>query len=309
MTHKILKWAEMSRPIVCLAPMDGITDSAYRRTVRQFNRDAVMFSEFTSADGFLRSKRLQQRLDFHAEEHPYFVQLFGNNPETFAETARILEQQGVAGVDINMGCPSKKIVHSQHGSGLMRDVDQACRIVEAVAEACQKHGGFYLGSIGVRTLLRGRPITPFEVTQAGAALLVGFSGAVRVITVSGAVPNSSQEISVTLLPNLYRFKAGGSHSVRGYGFEDLTNNGIGSNHIITASAEVEFMFRQDWSVATFFDIGNAFNDWDNRDLKRGIGAGLRWYSIAGPVRLDFAQALDFDGQPWRIHFTIGIPLL
>ena len=137
---------------------------------------------------------------------------------------------------------------------------------------------------------------------------LGYTDA-RVEEVSLQPGGEALTLSVTRLPNFYRFKAGGSHSVRGYGFEDLTNNGIGSNHIITASAEVEFMFRQDWSVATFFDIGNAFNDWDNRDLKRGIGAGLRWYSIAGPVRLDFAQALDFDGQPWRIHFTIGIPLL
>ena len=123
----------MRRPIICLAPMDGITDSAYRRIVRRFNREVVLFSEFTSADGFLRSQRVRGRLDYTAEEHPYFVQLFGNNPDSFAEVARALEQQGVAGVDINMGCPDKKIVHSQHGSGLMRDVDKACRVVEAVA--------------------------------------------------------------------------------------------------------------------------------------------------------------------------------
>lgn len=129
-------WAEMPRPIVCLAPMDGITDSAYRRIVRSFSKSVVLFSEFTSADGFLRAEKVRQRLVFAPEEHPYFVQLFGNNPLTFTETAKIMEQQGVAGVDINMGCPSKKIVHSQHGSGLMRDVNQACRIVEAVANNC-----------------------------------------------------------------------------------------------------------------------------------------------------------------------------
>jgi len=131
-----MKWADMLRPIVCLAPMDGITDSAYRQLVRRFNRDVVLFSEFTSADGFLRSKKVRGRLDFAAEEHPYFVQLFGNNPASFAEASRALEQAGVAGIDINMGCPAKKIVASQHGSGLMRDVDRACRIVEAVAGAC-----------------------------------------------------------------------------------------------------------------------------------------------------------------------------
>ena len=117
------------------------------------------------------------------------------------------------------------------------------------------------------------------------------------------------DLSVTDLPNLYRFKAGGGRSVRGYGFEDLSNNGIGSNNIVTASAEIEWSFRQDWSLATFYDIGNAFNDWSNAQLKRGAGLGIRWYSIAGPVRVDIAQALDIDGHPWQLHFTIGTPLL
>ncbi len=116
-------------------------------------------------------------------------------------------------------------------------------------------------------------------------------------------------LSVTDLPNLYRFKAGGSRSVRGYGFENLSNNGIGSNNIVTGSAEVEWSFRQDWSAAAFFDVGNAFNDWGSPQLKKGAGLGIRWYSIAGPVRVDIAQALDIDGHPWQLHFTIGTPLL
>ena len=73
-------WAEMPRPIVCLAPMDGVTDSAYRRVVRSLAPHVVLFSEFTSADGFLRSERVRQRLHFVPEEHPYFVQLFGRRP-------------------------------------------------------------------------------------------------------------------------------------------------------------------------------------------------------------------------------------
>ncbi|MDJ0938544.1 MAG: BamA/TamA family outer membrane protein [Woeseiaceae bacterium] len=116
-------------------------------------------------------------------------------------------------------------------------------------------------------------------------------------------------LSVTRLPNFYRFKAGGSQSVRGYGFEQLSNNNVGSNHILTASAEVEYRFLENWSGAVFADIGNAFNDWNDTDLKLGVGVGIRWYSIAGPIRIDVAQARDFDGKPWRIHFTIGTPLL
>lgn len=117
------------------------------------------------------------------------------------------------------------------------------------------------------------------------------------------------DLSVTRLPNFYRFKAGGSDSVRGYGYEELSDNDIGSNNIVTASAEVELRVLQRWSVATFVDIGNAFNDWDDMQLRKGAGVGLRWYSIAGPIRVDVARALDFEGKPWRLHITIGTPLL
>lgn len=116
-------------------------------------------------------------------------------------------------------------------------------------------------------------------------------------------------LSLTQLPNFYRFKAGGSMSVRGYGFEQLSNNDVGSNNILTASAEVEYRFLDSWSAALFADIGNAFNDWRDPDLKRGAGVGIRWYSIVGEVRVDVAQALDFDDRPWRLHITIGTPLL
>ncbi len=116
-------------------------------------------------------------------------------------------------------------------------------------------------------------------------------------------------LSFTTLPNFYRFKAGGSMSVRGYGFERLSNNDIGSNHIITASAEAEYRFLNAWSAAAFADIGNAFNEWTDPDLKRGIGIGIRWYSFAGEIRVDVARAIDFEGRPLRYHLTIGTPLL
>jgi translocation and assembly module TamA len=123
------------------------------------------------------------------------------------------------------------------------------------------------------------------------------------------LPDQTLRLSVTDLPNLYRFKAGGSRSVRGYAFESLSNNGLGSNNIVTASAEIEMKVHGDWSLAAFFDAGNAFNDWNDYELRKGVGIGVRWYSIAGPLRLDVAQGLDLAGDPWRIHFTIGTPLL
>lgn len=114
--------------------------------------------------------------------------------------------------------------------------------------------------------------------------------------------------SLTRLPSRYRFRAGGSHSVRGYDFEELSNNGVGSNHIVTASVEVELKLKGAWTAAAFVDTGNAFNDWNDADLSTGVGVGIRWYTAGFPLRLDVAQALDLDGEPWRLHFTIGSPL-
>lgn len=129
-------WLEVKRPIVCLAPMDGVTNSAYRQIVRSLGKDVILFSEFTSVDGLVRSEHVRLRLDYEPCEHPFFMQLFGNSPEIFAEACRMVEDRGIWGVDINMGCPAKKIVHSQHGSALMQNPDAACRIVEAIRKAC-----------------------------------------------------------------------------------------------------------------------------------------------------------------------------
>lgn len=137
---------------------------------------------------------------------------------------------------------------------------------------------------------------------------VGYSDA-DVDTVELDVGGGPLTLSITELPTQYRFKAGGSNSVRGYDFEALNDNDIGSNHIITASAEIEMKIIENWSVAAFVDIGNAFNHWTERNLKRGVGVGIRWYSVAGPIRVDVAQAQDFEGRPWRVHFTMGSPLL
>ncbi len=117
--------------------MDGVTNSAYRQIVRSLNREVFLFSEFTSVDGLVQNEFLRSRMDYNPCEHPFFMQLFGNSPEKFAEASRMVEDRGIWGVDINMGCPSKKIVHSQHGSALMKDTDTACRIIESIRSSCK----------------------------------------------------------------------------------------------------------------------------------------------------------------------------
>src|SRR6056297_1049781 len=115
------------------------------------------------------------------------------------------------------------------------------------------------------------------------------------------------ELDITELPELFRFKAGGDRSVRGYGYEALSTNRNGANHTLVGSIEYEYNFAGDFAAAAFYDIGNAFNDFAEPNLKRGAGVGLRWYTLIGPVQLDLARALDDDS--FRIHFTIGTKLL
>jgi translocation and assembly module TamA len=113
------------------------------------------------------------------------------------------------------------------------------------------------------------------------------------------------------LPASVRYFAGGDSSVRGYDYESLgpTNDEgqvVGGSHRITASAEVDQRVWGNWSVAAFFDTGNALDSFSSLRTKSGVGAGVRWYSPLGPVRLDFAVPLDKDApDDWRIHVTLG----
>ena len=111
------------------------------------------------------------------------------------------------------------------------------------------------------------------------------------------------------LPPSLRFYAGGDRSVRGYGYQELGPRGeddriLGGRNLLVASAEFEHMFGERWGAALFVDAGNAFNGQDF-DPAVGVGAGLRWRSPIGPVRLDLGHGLDSPRRGLRLHLTIG----
>ncbi len=137
---------------------------------------------------------------------------------------------------------------------------------------------------------------------------IGFTDAATE-TIELGLDDRTLTLSITELPERYRFKTGGDRTVRGYAFETLSTNRNGGNHILTASLEYEYRVGRDWTLAAFYDMGNAFNDWNQRKLKRGVGVGFRWYTIIGPIQVDVAQALDDIDKPWRLHFSIGTRLL
>jgi tRNA-dihydrouridine synthase B len=124
-------------PATVLAPMAGVTDTVFRRFIRNLTGCGLIMTEFTSADGVLRAKdkKAKRYLHFYEDEHPISAQLFGSNPEVMAEAARMVEGLGFDLVDLNLGCPAKKVVKCNGGSGLLRDLPAIGKIFEAVRAA------------------------------------------------------------------------------------------------------------------------------------------------------------------------------
>jgi tRNA-dihydrouridine synthase B len=124
-------------PATVLAPMAGVTDTVFRRFIRNLGGCGLIMTEFTSADGILRSKDRKAKLylHFYEDEHPISAQLFGSDPKVMAEAARVVEGLGFDLVDLNLGCPAKKVVKCNGGSGLLKDLPAIGKIFEAVRAA------------------------------------------------------------------------------------------------------------------------------------------------------------------------------
>jgi len=124
----------LDNPVI-LAPMSGVSDLPYRRLARRMGAGLVV-SEMIASEAVIRANRQTQRMSMIAEdEAPASVQLAGCEPHVMAEAARLNEDKGAAIIDINMGCPVKKVVNGEAGSALMRDESLAGRILDAVVKA------------------------------------------------------------------------------------------------------------------------------------------------------------------------------
>ena len=118
-----------------LAPMEDVTDPAFRLLCKRFGADMV-YTEFVSADALIRNvKRTEQKLTLNAEERPVAIQIYGKDAKTMAEAARIAESVKPDIIDINFGCPVKKVAGKGAGAGLLRDVPRMIEITSAVVKA------------------------------------------------------------------------------------------------------------------------------------------------------------------------------
>lgn len=123
------------RPAAILAPMAGVTDNVFRRLIREQGGCGLLMTEFTSADGLARDQaRTRRYLYFTEDERPIAAQLFGANPDTLAQAAELVEELGFDQVDINLGCPAKKVIKCG-GSGLLRDLPLLETILRRVRAA------------------------------------------------------------------------------------------------------------------------------------------------------------------------------
>ena len=121
-------------PATILAPMAGVTDTVFRRLIRDQGGCGLLMTEFTSSHGVVSTRKAKKPnrnfryLYFEPDEHPISCQLFGSDPEVMAEAAKVCEDRGFDIVDINFGCPVNKVVKCNGGSGLLRDLP----LVEAI---------------------------------------------------------------------------------------------------------------------------------------------------------------------------------
>ncbi len=118
-----------------LAPMEDVTDPAFRLLCKRFGADRV-YTEFVNADALVRDvASTTRKLQISDAERPVAIQIYGREPESMADAARIVEQAHPDFIDINFGCPVKKVAGKGAGAGLLRDVPKMLRITRAVVDA------------------------------------------------------------------------------------------------------------------------------------------------------------------------------
>lgn len=135
-----MKIAEIEFPYqpLFLAPMEDVTDPAFRLLCKHFGADMV-YTEFISADALIRNvKRTEQKLTLADEERPVAIQLYGREVEPMVEAARIAEAAQPDIIDLNFGCPVKKVAGKGAGAGLLRDIPKMLEITSAVVKAVNK---------------------------------------------------------------------------------------------------------------------------------------------------------------------------
>jgi len=159
---------ELASPFV-VAPMAGMTDTAFRRLVKRQGGCGLVVTEMVSSEGLVRGiDRTLEYAEYTEEERPVSIQIFGGDPQKMAAAARIVQDMGADIVDINMGCPVPKIAKHNAGCSLMREPDHAARVVEAMVDAVTIPVSVKMRA-GWKDNERNAPVLARMVQEAGAA--------------------------------------------------------------------------------------------------------------------------------------------
>ena len=131
-------WNELNSPFLILAPMESVTDLVFRQVILKAGRPDVFFTEFTNVSSYASEKgrdNALERLEIAEGENPIVAQIWGKNPEHFAETASALEDLGFNGLDINMGCPDKHVNKAGGGSAMIKTPELAVECINCAKKS------------------------------------------------------------------------------------------------------------------------------------------------------------------------------
>lgn len=144
-------WITLPKPIIGLAPMDGITDPAFRYITDTIGHPNVMYTEFVSAEGLIRgSPELLRTFIHHTSKIPLIGQLFGADCASFHMATILLAELGISGIDINMGCPNKHITKNGGGASLIQSPNLAIKIIQTVKHAIKNwNNGIDIKSLSI----------------------------------------------------------------------------------------------------------------------------------------------------------------
>lgn len=139
MKKNAFSWKSLDYPLILCPPMDGITDYAYREVIANIGGSDVLYCEFVNVKGLIyQNPKTLRELTYSKKQRPIIAQLFGSDPNDFYEAAQIVVELGFDAIDINMGCPSKKVASKGGGCALMDNLENAQNIVRKSIEGANK---------------------------------------------------------------------------------------------------------------------------------------------------------------------------